>query len=88
MSKKTSLGHNPLAYSLKSHASFDFIKSTKDNTVNNIEEPVIQKKVVSYYLEKPVIDKIKVIAKEKKESYSCLVNEFLKASIKREEASE
>ena len=88
MSKKTSLGHNPLAYSLKSHASFDFIKSTKDNSANDIDEPVIQKKVVSYYLEKPVIDKIKTIAKEKKESYSCLVNEFLKASIKREEASE
>lgn len=38
MSKKTSLGHNPLAYSLKSHASFDFIKNTQDTSDNGTSD--------------------------------------------------
>ncbi|MBO6621023.1 MAG: hypothetical protein JJ892_03675 [Balneola sp.] len=78
MSKKTSLGHNPLAYSLNNHASFDFIKSTEEKPVSYKEEQVIQKKVASYYLEESVINHVKEIADKEKKSYSCIVNEFLK----------
>ncbi len=89
MSKKPSLGHNPLAYSLKNHASFDFIKSTREQQKpEEAKAATAQKKVASYYLEETVIEKIRIIAEEQEKSFSCLVNEILKSSIKQEEASE
>jgi len=89
MSKKPSLGHNPLAYSLKSHASFDFIRSSDERKKpEKVRDVQPQKKVTSYYLEESVVDKIRSIAEEKSKSFSCVANEFLRASIEREEASE
>ena len=88
MSKKTSLGHNPLAYSLKSHASFDFIKNTQDTSdTSNVEKPK-QKKVTSYYLHEETIDRIKVVAEQKGESYSSVVNDFLKEMLDKENQKE
>ena len=84
MSKKTSLGHNPLAYSLKSHASFDFIRNTQETSDNGSAESAIQKKVASYYLEEETIKKIRSIAEEKGESYSSLVNDYLNEMIDKE----
>lgn len=82
MSKKTSLGHNPLAYSLKSHASFDFIKNTREASDNNSSvESSKQKKVTSYYLHEETIDGIKAVAEQKGESYSSVVNDFLKVML-------
>ena len=88
MSKRTSLGHNPLVYSLNNHASFDFIKSTDGKPVNDKEEPVIQKKVASYYLEESVINDVKEIAEREEKSYSCLVNEFLKEGAEKRNESD
>lgn len=82
MSKKTSLGHNPLAYSLKSHASFDFIRSIQNDSNSSVAEPEVKKMVASYYLEEPVIRQIRTIAKEEKESFSAIANSFLKQAIK------
>jgi hypothetical protein len=88
MSKKTSLGHNPLAYSLKNHASFDFIRNIQNNSESGSIESEIRKKVASYYLEERVIDKIKEIAKEEEDSFSSVVNRFLKEGIKNRYESE
>lgn len=86
MSKKASLGHNPLAYSLKSHASFDFIRNTQNQDSADEEESVqIQKKVASYYLEEDVIKEIRTIADKEDKSYSCVANDFLKASIEKKQ---
>jgi len=89
MSKKESLGHNPLAYSLKSHASFDFIRNTQEQQEAEEEESVtISKKVASYYLEEPIIEEIRSIAEKEDKSYSGVANEFLKASIKKRKDAE
>lgn len=88
MSKKTSLGHNPLAYSLKSHASFDFIKNTQDTSDTSNVEKTKQKKVTSYYLHEETIDRIKVVAEQKGESYSSVVNDFLKEMLDKENQKE
>lgn len=88
MSKKTSLGHNPLAYSIKSHASFDFIKNTQDTSDTSIVEKSKQKKVTSYYLHEETIDRIKAVAEQKGESYSSVVNDFLKVMLDKENQKE
>ena len=89
MSKKPSLGHNPLAYSLKSHASFDFIRNTQEQQSTDQEKTSsVQKKAASYYLEESVINEIRAIAEEGGKSFSSVANEFLKSAIKRKEESE
>lgn len=111
MSKKKSLGHNPLAYSTRRHASFDFItptdsdqeeaEKTKDTAPSNnhipekspennkpvpapAEKPkkpstaMVNKVTASYYLEEPLVLKIKDMAEEQNTSYSAVVNDMLK----------
>ena len=86
MSKKPSLGHNPLAYSLKSHASFDFIRNTQEQDESDKEEThTVPKKVASYYLEESVVDKIRAIAERNDQSFSAVANEFLKQAINHKE---
>ncbi len=82
MSKKNSLGHNPLAYSLRNHASFDFIRDNNSGK-DASEEKKVSKKVASYYLEETVVDSIREIAEKEDESYSHIANRFLKDSIKK-----
>ncbi len=86
MDKKKVMGHNPLAYSLRNHASFDFIRDTtgdssEESKDESEKKPV--KKVVSYYLEESIIERIKKIADEKDESYSSVAGEMLRSSIKK-----
>tara|TARA_R110002124_G_scaffold286453_1_gene467395 strand:- start:12606 stop:12875 length:270 start_codon:yes stop_codon:yes gene_type:complete len=89
MSKKPSLGHNPLAYSLKSHASFDFVRNTQEQEDTDQDKNTSgQKKVTSYYLEESIVNEIRAIAKKEDKSFSCVANEFLKQSIKRREDTE
>jgi hypothetical protein len=90
MSKKKSLGHNPLAYSTRRHASFDFITPSDSQRENNQEASKqekpsgskVNKITVSYYLEEPVVESIKIIANKKETSYSAVVNAILKSSIR------
>lgn len=90
MSKKKSLGHNPLAYSTRRHASFDFIAPSDKKEENKQEETQngdnsvsrVNKVTASYYLEKPIVDSIKLIADKKDTSYSAVVNAILKSSLK------
>ena len=90
MSKKKSLGHNPLAYSTRRHASFDFITPSEQKEENKQEESQndghsvakVNKVTASYYLEEPVVDSIKLIADKKETSYSAIVNAILKTSLK------
>lgn len=89
MTKKKSMGHNPLAYSLKSHASFDFIRDTqKQQHAEPEKTPSISKKVASYYLEESVVDEIREIAKTEEKSFSCVANDFLKLALKRKDELE
>lgn len=89
MSKKESLGHNPLAYSLKSHASFDFIRNTQEQQSTDQEKtPPVHKKVASYYLEESIVNEIRAIAEKEDKSFSGVANEFLKLAIKRKEEPE
>ncbi|MAL16297.1 MAG: hypothetical protein CL670_11035 [Balneola sp.] len=86
MSKKKSLGHNPLAYSTRRHASFDFItpsdeKQDKEEHDQNFTK--VSKTTASYYLEEPVVDGIKDIADNRETSYSSIVNAILKSAIKK-----
>ncbi len=90
MSKKKSLGHNPLSYSMRRHASFDFISPSteekSDHSPEQIEEPKkVNKLTVSYYLEEPLVNRIKAIADARETSYSAIVNEMLANSVKHEE---
>jgi hypothetical protein len=88
MSKKKSLGHNPLAYSTQRHASFDFITPSENNegdgddknTAHNKNK--VNKITVSYYLEEPLVNKVKSLADSKESSYSALVTRLLKKSLK------
>lgn len=92
MSKKKSLGHNPLAYSTRRHASFDFITPSDQNEENEQEESApkeeetsvsrVNKITASYYLEEPVVESVKMIADRKETSYSAVVNAILKSTIR------
>lgn len=86
MSKKKSLGHNPLAYSTRRHASFDFITPSKDEEEDGLltseEDKKVNKTTVSYYLEEPLVKRVKNLADQKDMSYSALVNGILKDSLK------
>ncbi len=89
MSKKKSLGHNPLAYSTRRHASFDFITPSEreedgDKVANegSEEQSSAEKITVSYYLEHPLVNKIKHLADQKGTSYSALVNDILKDALR------
>lgn len=86
MGKKKSLGHNPLAYSMMGHASFDFIPSQEQNVKENEskekEDHETHKITASYYLEEPLVTKIKNIAKKKNQTYSATVSNLLKKSLK------
>lgn len=85
MSKKKSLGHNPLSYSTRAHASFDFIapsKKEEEQAESAQEEKKVNKITASYYLEEPVVDKVKNLADQKETSYSALVNDILKDSLR------
>jgi|GEM_PF-596956 hypothetical protein len=82
MTKKKSMGHNPLAYSLKGDASFDFIRSTENQeSTPDKEKNTPQKKVASYYLEEDIINTIRALAKEKNDSYSHIANDLLKYAL-------
>ncbi|HBQ59656.1 MAG TPA: hypothetical protein DD671_08540 [Balneolaceae bacterium] len=81
MSKKKSLGHNPLAYSTRSHASFDFIAPSKEEGTEEEDAKKTAKESASYYLESPLVSKIKQIANKKETSYSAVVNQILKQHL-------
>lgn len=84
MSDKPSMGHNPLAYSLKNHASFDFIRNTQDQKESEEENSApAQKKVASYYLEENIVDAIRAIADKDDNSYSAVANDLLKDALRR-----
>lgn len=86
MDKRKSLGHNPLAYSLKNHSSLDFIRDTSKDAEKEAEEgKPSPKKIVSYYLEKKTIQKLREIADQKGKSYSALANELLASKLNEEE---
>lgn len=86
MSKKKSLGHNPLSYSTRAHASFDFItpsiKDKNEGKGTEASESRVNKVTASYYLEEPVVDKVRSLAEQKETSYSALVNGILKDSLR------
>lgn len=82
MSKKKSLGHNPLAYSTRSHASFDFIAPQKEEQQDGEKEERVQKETASYYLESALVNKIKNIADKENKSYSAVVSEILKQNFR------
>ncbi|WP_020402822.1 hypothetical protein [Gracilimonas tropica] len=81
MGKKKSLGHNPLAYSTRSHASFDFIAPSNEKEKEEKEEGRVHKETASYYLESPLVNKIKAMADEQDTSYSSIVNDILKRHL-------
>lgn len=125
MSKKKSLGHNPLAYSMRSHASLDFIGKAPDQQPGEgdkkkekAKKPQLKQKekqkpekgagrkksavkkqkpaaetghtagkkkpnktVVSYYLEEPLVDKIRAMAEAENTSYSALAHRLLKKGL-------
>ncbi|MEX0609138.1 MAG: hypothetical protein WD016_05880 [Balneolaceae bacterium] len=89
MSKKKSLGHNPLAYSMLGHASFDFISPTekeevdkKKKSFNGSKKGKVNKVTVSYYLEEPIVEHIKHLAEENDTTYSSVISQLLKDSFK------
>ena len=81
MGKKKSLGHNPLAYSTRSHASFDFIAPNKEEQQEGKKEVRVQKETASYYLESELVQRIKGIADKQGTSYSAVVNQIIKKHL-------
>ncbi|MEX0724295.1 MAG: hypothetical protein WD357_02865 [Gracilimonas sp.] len=88
MSKKKSLGHNPLAYSTRRHASFDFItpsdenRKEEDESTDSQSGSKVNKVTASYYLEEPLVNTVRDLADKKEMSYSALVNGILKDVLK------
>jgi hypothetical protein len=86
MSKKKSLGHIPLGYSMTGNATFDFIPDRSTAEAPGVEEPVeglmkeqvhpevSKKKVVSYYLEEDIINRLRRVADDTNESYSSVAS--------------
>lgn len=92
MAKKRSLGHNPLAYSMRGSSSFEFIRST-DGESNGVEEGSVTKrrtpkKVVSYYLDEEIIEGVKALAAEHGRSCSGLLNDYLSGKFGGESESQ
>jgi len=82
MSKKKSLGHNPLAYSMLGKATFDFIgKAEEESTEENQKKKKVNKKIVSYYLEEPLVKELKKQAVKAGISYSQFVSEAIKDAL-------
>lgn len=83
MSKKKSLGHNPLAYSMRGNASFDFIRSNEKDSSSDAHQKTrkINKKIVSYYIEVPLVKELKRQANEAGISYSQFVSDCLKKTL-------
>lgn len=89
MDKRKSLGHNPLAYSLRNHSSLDFIRDTGKDTGQEEEKgKPSPKKVVSYYLEERTIQKLREMADQKGISYSAFVNKLLAEQLRDDEQKE
>ncbi|MEX0720356.1 MAG: hypothetical protein WD059_06790 [Balneolaceae bacterium] len=85
MSKKKSLGHNPLAYSMLGHASFDFIPNNEEKkrkAADKSEKNKTSKITVSYYLEEHLVEHIKNLAEENHTSYSSMISQMLKNGLK------
>lgn len=97
MNKKKSMGSNPLAYNFLGNANFDFIKKTdgsapeepsdevKSKTVpeKDASNSIVQKKVVSYYLEEEIIEKISTLAEEYNQSKSSFVNDLISKKLQK-----
>jgi len=83
MSKKKSLGHNPLAYSMRGNASFDFIRSNEKDSSSDSRKKnrKTNKKIVSYYIEVPLVKELKRQADEAGVSYSKFVSDCLKKTL-------
>ena len=85
MSKKKSMGHNPLGENHLEGAKFDLIPYTEKGAERKKKEETekkTNKKVVSYYLEEELVKEIKTNAKKFNVSYSNLVSKILKRTIK------
>jgi predicted DNA-binding ribbon-helix-helix protein len=75
-----------LSYSTRAHASFDFIapsyKQEEEQEESAQKEKKVNKVTASYYLEELVVDKVRDLADQKETSYSALVNDILKDSLR------
>ena len=88
MSRKKSLGHNPLGFSGFDQSSLNFIGSKPDqhhsDTHKNHQHDGnkhVEKKVVSYYLEVKLVHRLKDIAHSEGRYYSSLVSEAVENLI-------
>ena len=80
MSDKKVMGHNPLGENHLVDAKFDFIPFTERGSgqlKEHMPKMKKSKKVVSYYLEKDLIENVKLKAKEQGLSYSGFVSKVL-----------
>jgi len=84
MGRKKSLGHSPLGYDFNDGLSFDFIPDLNEPIVKVVDHPEWHKQdkppakeVVSYYVEKQIIDRIRTFAHITEQSYSAVaINAF------------
>lgn len=74
MGLRKSLGHSPIGFSMIGKSNFDFIPDRKPvsdkNNVETAEKEPPSKKIVSYYLEEPTINRLKQYCDEHNEPYS------------------
>jgi len=88
MSRKKSLGHNPLGFSGFDQNSLGFIGTKSHQHQSNTHENHhhdqkghVDKKVVSYYLEVKLVRRLKRIANSEGRYYSSLVSEAVENFI-------
>lgn len=78
MGLRKSLGHSPIGFSMVGKSNFDFIPDRSPVTAQNSHQAdnktEADKKIASYYLEKPVIKRLKQYCDEHKKPYSHTVN--------------
>ena len=86
MSLRKSLGHSPIGFSMIGESNFDFIPdrnpvSSRNNSHHDNQDPPA-KKIVSYYLEKPLIERLKQYCDENNKPYSHTASEAIEHYLK------
>lgn len=82
MSKKPSLGDNPLAYNLRIQGTFDFIRDIRKREGLHSESEASDPGFIEIKLDKTVLDKAVQRAAEEGISVSALINNLLEKALR------
>lgn len=82
MSKKPSLGDNPLAYNLRIQGTFDFIRDIRKSEGLYDEDEAAEPGFIEIKLDKAILDKAIDTARREGISVSALINNLLEQALR------